>query len=250
MTRVAVALFLTCALAAGVGAQKQMKAWAEWSKGDVQKILNNSAWGQTQEDKDLSEMFYSPTTQGRSAAAPPTSGARGATPETGGNDRNEQGALNQATGVKFHIRWLSAKPIRQALARQIVMNGGTLNEQLRGFAENDESRVVLGVWFESTDQRFSGKVMQAFNSAVTETLKNYTYLERKDGKRIFLQAYVSPQQNPFGAALFVFPRTVDEKPLLLPDSGDVRFVAEVNKDLKLNMKYKVADMLYNGRLEY
>jgi hypothetical protein len=92
--------------------------------------------------------------------------------------------------------------------------------------------------------------MQAFNSAIGSTLKNSTYLERKDGQRIFLADYVPPQQNALGAAMFVFPRTYREGPLLAPDTGDVRFFSEFSKTLKLDMKFKVSEMIYDGRLEY
>jgi hypothetical protein len=247
MRKVALILSVICALAAGVAAQKKIKAWSEWSNKDVQKILNDSPWGQTQVDEDLSEMFFTPTTPGQG-----TTSSNGRSPAVDpGNNRAENGALNQATGVKFRIRWLSAKPIRQALARQIMLVSGQTSEQLRGFVEGStEERAVIAVAFESGDQRFTGRVMQAFNSANTDVLKNKTYLERKDGKRIFLQEYVPPQQNALRSALFVFPRMVDGRPLLTPEISDVRFVAEFNKDLKLNMKYKVADMMYDGVLEY
>lgn len=248
-TKFLLAICCACVLAVGATAQKPTKVWTEWSAKDAQKILDDSPWGQTQEVKDLSEMFYKPTTAGQGRA--PSAGSRGSAPDpSGGNNRAENGAVNQATGVHYRIRWLSSRPIRQALARQIVIKGGPINEQLRGFAENNESRVVVGVWFDAEDQRYSGPVMQAFNSATTATLKNLAYLERKDGKRIYVLAYAPPQQNPFGAAVFVFPREVDGQPLLTPDMGDVRFVAELNKDLKLNMKYKIAEMMYNGKLEY
>ncbi|HKP72012.1 MAG TPA: hypothetical protein VJT82_03675, partial [Pyrinomonadaceae bacterium] len=145
----------------------------------------------------------------------------------------------------------SAKPIRQAIARQLALKEGSFTAQMRAFVEgSSESRVVVAVTFETTDQRFGGKVMQAFNSANTGVLKNNTYLERKDGVRVFLREYVSPQQNTLGAAMFVFPRLVGERPLLEADSGEVRFVSEFEKNVKLNMKYKVADMIYDGKLEY
>ncbi len=253
MSKAAAALVLAGLLAIGVSAQKNLKPWAEWSKKDVQKILNDSPWGQTQVDEDTSEMFYKPTTAQPTSTTAGTSRGTTVTDTSGGLKRGEEsgGALNQATGVKFRIRWLSARPIRQALARQIALESGQWNEQLRAFAEGStENRAVVAVWFESTDQRFSNRVMQIFNAAITAVLKNNTYLERKDGKRIFLQEYVSPQRNTLGAALFIFPRVIDEQPLLTPQNGDVRFVCEFNKDLKLNMKYKLADMLYDGKLEY
>lgn len=250
----------------GLSAQKRTKPWVEWTKKEAQKILNDSPWGQTQVDTDTSEMVYTPTTQ------------------TGGGDsssRREQGATNQATSVTYRIRWLSARPIREALARQIQLDTGNLTEQLRFFAEGpSDKRAVIAVTFEFNDQRFGAKVMQAFNSIRTDILRNNTYLERKDGQRIFLQEYVAPQQNPLGAAMFIFPRTVEGRSLLSEDTGSVRFHSEFENKVDvpvtragdagvrstniagvtnqrestykflLDMKFKVAQMLYDGQLEY
>ncbi len=120
--------------------------------------------------------------------------------------------------------------------------------------------------------------MQALNSAVTSVLKNSVYLERKDGKRIFLSDYVPPGKDPFGAR-FIFSRTVEGQPFITADSGSLRFHAEYENKvpldaistgrtgstsrqtnstiqtdsafkLKLDMKFKVAEMIYNGELEF
>jgi hypothetical protein len=252
----AVALSVVCLLASAVGAQKSLvKSWSEWSKKEAEKLLDDSPWAQTQIETDTSEMFYSPTTQGQgrgstNSRAAAGNGTIGTT--ASGNNRAEEGATNQATSVKYHIRWFSARPVRQALAREAALRqGGAITPQLKAFAENSSSQqVVISVTFDTTDQRYGGKVMQAFNSGATGVLQNRTYLERKDGKRIFLQQYIPPTQNSLGAALFIFPRTVGELPLLTLDSGEVRFVSEFSDSLKLNMKYKVADMIFDGKLEY
>lgn len=256
--RMAVALALACLLAAGVVPQKRQKPWTEWSKIEADKILNDSPWGQTQIETDTSEMFYTPTT--RAQAAPGTSNRATAitgqaAPGSGESlsaGRATEGALNQSTSVKFHIRWFSSRPIRRAMARGVALSqGGRLSDQLVQFADGpSEKRAVIAVSFEANDQRFGGKVMQAFNVATAGTLKNSTYLELKDGSRVFLQDYIPPTGNTIGAAMFVFPRSRGERPLLSPDSGDVRFYSEVSRALKLDMKFKVADMIYEGRLEY
>jgi hypothetical protein len=51
-------------------------------------------------------------------------------------------------------------------------------------------------------------------------------------------------------AKFIFPRIVDGLPFLTSDSGTVRFYAEVSDSLKLNMRYKVAEMVFDQKLEY
>ena len=220
MRRYSITFGLVILLCATLFGQKQQKQWTEWTKKDAQKILNDSAWGQTQVDTDTSEMVYTPTTQSGSGDS---------------SNRRELGATNQATSVIYRIRWLSARPIRQALARQLELDTGTMTEQLRFFAEGpSEKRVVIAVTFESNDQRFGAKVMQAFNTANTGVLRNATYLERKDGKRIFLREYVPPQQNALGAAMFIFQRTIDERPLLNEQSGSIRFHSEYENKTTLD----------------
>jgi hypothetical protein len=230
----------------GIGlAQKKEKPWTEWSKKDAEKILNESAWGQTQVATDTSEMTYSPTVSST------TANRRISADSTG--DRTERGAVNQEVYVKYRIRFLSAKPIRQAFAKIIEADQGErnpqLSEQLKVFVDrNFEEWIVVAVGFESNDQRFAGPVMQEINSAVAATLKNTTYLERNDGKRLFLMEYRAPINDGLGAK-FVFPRLNDGQPFITKDTDEVRFFAEVGKKVKLNMRFKVSDMMYEGRLE-
>jgi len=91
--------------------------------------------------------------------------------------------------------------------------------------------------------------MQEINSAVANTLKNNTYLERNDGKRLFLMDYRAPINDGLGAK-FVFPRGVDGKPFITAEAGEVRFFAEVGARVKLNQRFKISDMIYEGRLEF
>jgi hypothetical protein len=99
----------------------------------------------------------------------------------------------------------------------------------------------------------------------TTTIKNNTYLLTKEGQRVFLQEYQAPRNDGLGAR-FVFPRLVDGKPFITPDSGEILFHADLgggsrlnstlpNSDaarnaFTLNTRYKVKDMMYDGKLEY
>ncbi|SRR5581483_851933 len=234
MKKIAVAILMVCALVVIAGAQKKFKTWTEWTEKDAQKILDDSPWGQTQVETDTSEMFYSPTTPGGTNAA-----ARG-----------QQGATNQATSVNYRIRLLSARPIRQAFARRVELQNPKLSEQLRAFAERKSDQwIVVAVDYDSKDQRFSGKALQIFNSANTGVLKNNTYLEVKGGKRIFLQDYMAPINDGMGAK-FIFPRVVDGQPFVTADGDYLRFYSEMSKDIKLNMRFRISEMMYDGQLEY
>jgi hypothetical protein len=123
-------------------------------------------------------------------------------------------------------------------------------ERMNNFAEVPATdSIIVAVTIEGTDKRSLGHVMQLFNSAVIGTLKNTTYLERNDGKRIFIEEYHPPSKDGFGAR-FIFLRRMGEEVFITPQVSDVRFVAEVGTEVKLNMKFKVAAMMMDGQLEY
>ncbi len=61
--------------------------------------------------------------------------------------------------------------------------------------------------------------------------------------------YKAPVNDDMGGK-FIFPRTVEGKPFLTPESGSVKFVLNLSGNLKLNAKFDVAKMPYDGKLEY
>lgn len=253
MKKLISATVLTALLLGAGGAQE--KPWSEWTKIEAEKILNNSAWGHTQTETDTSEMMYSPTSQSGMSSSTRT-GILGTQSDRQSinNNRAAQGANNQAIAVTYRVRLLSARPVRQAFMRVIELTQKNpdkeLLEGLRSFVQRDFSDfIVVAVAFDSTDGRYSGASLQAFASGTVGTLKNKTYLERKDGKRVFLMDYHAPINDGLGAK-FIFPRIVDEKKFLNADSGAVRFYSEVSDQIKLNVTFKVSEMMYNGRLEY
>jgi hypothetical protein len=237
---VLMSLLVTVLAVDSVIGQKQAKSWKEWSKKDAEKILSDSPWAHPQVDTDLSEMFFQPTAN--SARAP------------NANSRLEQGATNQATSVTYGIRFFSARPVRQAFIRMIQLQKKDIEPdvlaRMNSFAEVPAGdSIIIAVTVEGTDKRSLGAATQIINSAATGTLKNTTYLERNDGKRVFLQEYVPPGRDGFGAR-FIFPRIVDERPFLSTEFNDVRFVSEFGTSIKLNMRFKVSDMMMDGKLEY
>jgi len=241
MKRILISSLIVFLFAVSSANAQKTKPWSEWSKKDAEKILNDSAWGQTQTDTDTSEMTYSPTAVG------------GSTPSLN-NNRTTQGANNQAMFVKYRVRFFSAKPIRQAFARIILLSQEKQNDQLatrlQAFIDsNYDNYIVVSVTVEASDRRFGGPAEQALASATAGTLKNKCYLERKDGKRLFIVEYVPPTADGTGAK-FIFARIFEEKPFLNIEDDNVRFYAEFNDKMKLNTRHKVADMMYGEKLEY
>ena len=245
-------LFIIGGLVAIVSAQKAGKPWTEWDAKEVKKTLDNSGWGQVQTETNTSEMFYTPT----------------GTPQSGSKRGMDEGVTNQATSMNYHIRFLSAKPIRQAVIRNIELTQKKpANDQQKAFIDNKvfEQYIVVSVFFDGPDGRASGRDIQAFGAANVGVLKNQTFLERKDGKRLFLTDYRPPGSDGLGAK-FLFARLDDGKPFITADTGTVRFYSEVpsaprpdtnstgssqtTNVLKLNMRFKTADMMFDGKLEY
>src|SRR3989442_11622889 len=83
-----------------ISAQWNNKLYTEGSEKEATKVLNDSPWGQTQTFTDMSKTFA--TGPGR---APNPSQSGEAAPKK----------------VNFRIRFLSARPIREAFARAIEL---------------------------------------------------------------------------------------------------------------------------------
>src|SRR6266404_4138051 len=175
-------------------AQKADKKWTEWSKKDALDVLEKSPWAQTQNDTDASEQMFSPTSD------PRLNGNRSTSND---DSRLNQGATNQATNVKYHVRFFSARPIREAHIRLMEL-GQTAKPpadaitRMHNFAEvKSEGSIIVTVTIEATDQRSGNPVQQALNSAIVGTLKNTCYLQRADGKQLFIEEYYPPGKDGF-----------------------------------------------------
>jgi hypothetical protein len=125
--------------------------------------------------------------------------------------------------------------------------------RLNTFAETpSENLMVIAVTVENPDANMLGKAMQIFRNSTTTKLKASTYMERSDGKRVYIEQYTPPGGDGFGAR-FIFPRMLDGKPFLNPELTIVRFVSELSEletTIKLHMTYKVSEMMLDGKLEF
>jgi hypothetical protein len=235
---ITVALLLSLTLSAS--AQWDKKSYTEWSEKDAEKVLNNSPWAKTQ-------TFSSPVTLFRGPSG--GQGGQPGGPTSGSNTAN-------ATHIHFRVRFLSAKPVRLAVSRMLELKQkGEMNEQLaahlKAFTSGDfVEYIVVTVSAESTD---TGANVQEAQSVLrtrgTAQLKNNTFLEVKGGKRLFLHEYQPPRPDGLGAR-FLFTRNVDGKAFITPESEEIRFVAELSDNYRLDRRYKTKEMMYEGKLEY
>jgi hypothetical protein len=241
---------LLLALCACSALAQKAKPWTEWSEKDAAKILNDSPWGQTQVEGRTEAPSASSAITAVSAPRRDTERVMSS------NDANriESGQPKADTSIRYRTRFLSAKPVRGAFARLLLLKKAEVDEnlstQLQGFVDRDfADYVVVVVTAEAADEKLVGSAMQSLTMATTDALKDKVYLERKDGKRLALADYRPPGPDGMGAK-FVFMRQLEGQPFLTADSDNVRFFAQLNEKVKLNVKYKVSDMMYDGKLEY
>ena len=222
----------------GAAAQWEKKAATEWNDKDAQRVLSDSPWARTQVFTSPVTLFRSPVTEG---------------PQRPGSTAT--GVAN-ATHINFHVRFFSARPIRQALARQIIVKqkqpiSDDMLAQLKSFTGGEfKEYIVITITCDS--QEAGANVREAQGLLMgrgTADLKNITFLEIKGGKRIFLEEYQRPMQDGIGAR-FIFPRLVDGKPFITPESEEIHFYAELDTTYRLDRRFKVKEMMYEGKLEY
>ena len=228
----------------GIVVAQKTKPWTEWSKKDAEKMLNDSAWGQTQtvggSDTPMAASVITPTASNGNA----------------GRDLNrsgESGEVKASKAVNYRVRFLTAKPIREAVARTVVLSQTTPNNdlanQLQGFVDRDFGNfLVLTLSIDSEDTRMGNGVMTALGRLSVDSLKDKVYLERKDGKRLSLVDYKAPIADNMGAK-FIFERTLDGQPFVTQDAENLRVYMELNPKVKVNLKFKVSAMLYSRKLE-
>lgn len=220
--------FLLTALITCAGSAQTAKPWSEWTKDEVDKMLNRSAWGHTVVNTDTSQMTV-----------------------VFGQARTSQGATNQEMHTSYHIMFFSARPIREAFARRVMLNNPAIKaNQLQNFVNGNYSdEIVVAVTYDSTDRRYLAPIEEAFNSATTGNLAGKVYLELKDGKHIMMSEYAPATTDGTGAK-FVFPRYVGDQLFAAGDNDVLRFVAIMSSDVQMSWRFKLADMKYNGKIEY
>ena len=217
-------------------AQKKLKPWKEWSQEEAQKVLTDSPWAHPQVDMELAD----PNRLNRSKVF-------------GVGNEDSRSRLNEER-VAYYIRFYSARPIRQAFIRLLQLRQKNIDSEtlarMNAFAEKQpEDSIVVAVQVDGPDAKPIEKVMQLLRTETTGKQRSVCYLERSDGKRVYLTEYVPPGKDGVGAR-FIFPRKLDKEPFLTSKSASIRFISELGSSIKFDMIFKVKEMIVDGELEY
>lgn len=254
-SRLSVALALLFACAFSSSAQLEKKPYTEWTEKEADKVLNNSGWGQTQTFTDTSLQKSSiaddPKTASRTQAESNSNGSL----DYGNSDLGGT-RVSDVPIVNFRMRLLTARPVREAIVRMLAIRrkeepGAQLAAQFQKFIDSDSSdQIIIAVVCDAPKVTTSFQKARALlHNVTTAELKPNTFLHVKGGPSVPLEEYQPPRPDGLGAR-FIFPRTINGKPAITAENGEVRFYSEMGEKFTLNRKFRVKDMMYQGRLEY
>lgn len=193
------------------------KPFLEWSDREAQKVLADSPWAAVV-----------------SVALPPQLPA--AAVAGGGGGRGGGDDISFGPGprrIRVGLSWRSAMPLKRAVVRMSVGQRGEPSAENQEFLARAEPSYVIAM---------SGLPGQYTRPGSGTTIEAFL---RRDGKPPIPAGEAATQKGPEGMLLLIgFPRT---DPVAIED-GDVEFVFKVDR-LEVKRKFKLRDMMFEGKLE-
>lgn len=217
------------------------KAYQQWDKADVQKILNDSPWVKVAHvdvpGPNLREQSGPPgessapaTTSSRPAAARGGGGGGGGAPSGAPGDMGGETGANLPE-IPLMVRWLSSRTIREALVR---------NAELSGQVNEADAEKELSAPSEMYEVLIFGPQMDVFGDAPENTLKENVLLTGRKMKEKITPSTVNVQRAPDGktirAIFFSFPKqTAAGQPTIAQTEKAVEFFCGLS-----HVKFKVS----------
>jgi hypothetical protein len=159
----------------------------------------------------------------------------------------------------FYLRFLSARPIREAYARvqQIQHGYDRMSPEERHAFErlqqqnldlNSSEWIVVSVSFRSNDPNQENTVRNFFRNQTVNTLKNKVYLSTPLLSQVEIIDYFPPREESIGAK-FVFPRTVNGIQVISPDCSHITIeLLGIASVPDFRSTFAVRQMLVDGQL--
>lgn len=239
MKKLIAAVFLF-ALCLGAADFWQSKTPSEWSDKDVEKLMNNSPWARPFEltmSGPTPPNVGSPGGNSRGDAGPPSPISEG-----GGGGRGARGGGGEGPGTSQATtvvgRWQSALPLKQAFARVKYGADAATSTEAKQLVERQETSYIIVV---------SGPLRPLMRGNA-ETLKKAIMdasslsSKTKDPLKPAELQLASSQKSV--ELVFYFPRTAA---FTLADK-EVEFSTRIG-DVTLKYKFRLKEMVYNGKLE-
>ncbi len=238
---VAVCTFAVSLLAADFW---QAKPFTDWNDKDVQKMLQSSPWAKP---FSVALSTGNGSVAGRKAGNSSNSGAMSGpagTADQGGLGRyagSREGGPDSNPGggptINLTVRWQSALPVREALVKAKYGNEAATSPEAKKMLEAPIEHYILAV----------GGVPKATLRGDAEELKKQMLgqgvLMIKGKDPIKPVDFMTENTGATAEVLFAFPKTA----AITEDDKEVEFVVRIG-DLSVRQKFRLKDMLVNGKL--
>jgi len=214
-------LFLLLTLSLWAADFWQTKPYTEWTDKDTQRMLSSSPWAHEVE-----------LMMGGGPSAP--TGGPG-----GGRGRGgPEGDVAPPATMNFMVRWRTALPMKQALARLKFGKEVANSAEAKTFLDHEETTYMIGI------SGLPAVMMAGPEEQWKNALKSVTALSVK-GKGLLApsEVQITPNNKTIDVT-FSFPRTA---PLSLDDK-EVEFSTRIGP-MAVQSKFRLKDMVVNGKLE-
>ena len=221
---VSIVWLVACAVLAAQGFWEEKELTA-WSDRDVERMMSNSPWA-----KRITVVFPRPPRAAIDDRAPTAGLGRGGR----GGRSGGANALGGNPQSRLIVQWRSARPMRQAIVRGRIGEGGALDSSGRQLLAQRPTAYFIVV---------SG-LPRPFAQLDPAALMAEARLERP-GKPPIRPVQAFPQREGNGVALvYLFPR---DDAITFEDE-EVEFVTEV-AEATIRRTFELDDMVVNGQLE-
>ena len=206
------------------------KPFRSWSDGETNKILTDSPWAD--------EIAVALPPQLSSSAGGGTGGVSSPAAGGGGGGAAPQRArgresFSNVSRVRMSVSWRSALPVKQALLREQVGEGGELSPENEAYLEHDAGFYIIAVLGVPTQ----------FARIPTDQVRASSFLERKDKPPIPADDVLFQPGQDGLLLLVAFPKT---DPLTLEDQ-DIEFMTNLG-NFSINKRFRLRDMMFQGGL--
>jgi len=214
----------------------QTKKFSKWSDKEVSKMLRDSPWARIAGIR-VEERRARPSSDGEGAGVKSGGGgssrSRGGGGSSGGSGSKE---FIPATDVIF--RWHTALPIKQAVARARYADEVASSAEAAKILNRHETQYIVGV---------IGIPARAA-TAGPEQLKEGAQIAIENHPPIQADKVVLDQEAGVVNLYLYFPKELTGGHVVTPDDGEVEVVVKLDSQT-LKRKFKLKDMMYDGKLE-
>jgi hypothetical protein len=215
------------------------KKFSTWSDEETKKIMDNSPWARQVPVKYIYK-GGGPGGMGGpggfGGGMPP--GGMGGGMGGGGGDFGPLMAPKPDMTPKATLRWQTALPVKQALARAKYKDKVETSEEAAKSLAREESQYILGI---------SG-LMGPPSSFDKNSLKTVCTLKIGDLAPIPPSDVVVDRQGMMTVLYVAFPKIDQGSHKISADDKDVEFILKA-PTMELKAKFSLKDMVYQGKLE-